>query len=113
LCAPRSDRESERDNHHGQYHEEEQFSPSQIVHGEHEVVHRLFELVGDVTIPKFLKVKGEFQPFALARLDMKFELAGRAPSARQELEQVKGLEVDTSQIALMYFSHISSTVEPS
>ena len=42
---------------------------------------------------------------------MKLELAGGAVNAFEELEEVKCLKVDPAQIAFVYSSHISSTVE--
>jgi hypothetical protein len=42
LCAARSDGESEGNDNHSEDDQEKEFSPSQIVHGKHEVVHMDF-----------------------------------------------------------------------
>ena len=42
---------------------------------------------------------------------MKFELAGGAINALEELEEVKCLKVNSGQIAFVYFCHIYMTVE--
>lgn len=52
----------------------------------------------------------ETNPFGLARLQMKFELAGRTVSALEELEECKCLKLDSAQTALMCSSHINTTI---
>ena len=58
-----------------------------------------------------LKVKGELDPFGLAGLGMKVEFAGGTVNSCEKLEELKGLEVNSSQIAFMYSCHIDLTVE--
>jgi hypothetical protein len=69
------------------------------------------ELVFHVAVAKSFKVKGELNPFGFAGLGVKFEFTGGAISACEKFEEPKSLEVDSSQVALMYSCHISSTVE--
>jgi hypothetical protein len=57
-----------------------------------------------------LKETGEFDPFRRMSLGVKFEFARWAGNALAELEKVKCVKLDSGQFALMYFSHISSTV---
>jgi hypothetical protein len=83
-----------------------------MVHGEHEVIHRrllsgwfLFALV-----VKTFKIPSEFDPLGSERLRMKFELALGTVNAFEHSEEIECVQVNSTKFALMFSSHIYSTV---
>jgi hypothetical protein len=83
-----------------------------VVHRKHQVIHRkllsalfLFRLV--VKIPE---KSGEFDPLGGETLGVKFELARGTIHALEHFEEVKSVQIHSSEFALMYLSHIHSTV---
>ena len=83
-----------------------------MVHGKHEVIHRklllgwfLFRLV-----VKTSKISSQFDPFGREALGMKLELAFGSVNAFEHPEEIEAVQINSAEFALMYSSHIDSTV---
>lgn len=81
-----------------------------MVHGKHEVIHRklLSFLFGLVV--KASKKSSQFNPFGWKALGMKLELAFRAVNAFKHFEEVKSIQLNSTEFALMCSSHTDWTV---
>jgi len=83
-----------------------------MVHGEHEVIHGRL-LLGSVFFVldvKTAKIPGEFDPLGSERLLVKFELARGSINAFEHSEEIECVQVNSTKFALMFSSHIYSTV---
>ena len=94
-----------------------------MVHGEHQFIHNVSPTFLSAAVVvlfswvfmwrglrKSKKVSGKLYPSRLVASRMKFKLQPRAIRAVENPEEIECFQFDTSQIAVICFSHTSLTV---